>query len=388
MLSEPFLRPVVVIGGGVVGLSVAREFALRGARRIIVLEKDAVGSLASGAATCASLGVLSAPTSAKSPLNRLQALGHRSYKDFAHSLLEETGIDIGYRVPGALHLETELPRPSTRGKLERSYHEAGVSCRWIDGKKLREVAPAISERFCVARYLPDEAVVHPPKLVHALKASCEKLGVEVREGIGRVKVLGSDDPRAELESGEVFSGAVMILTAGAWSSGVLGEELSVRPQVEPIRGQAMEVRFAGATCPNLHFRPESLDKDYHLVPKGNGAAWIGATVEEAGFEARVTPEGIETLFRVAREVLPELKDGDLVRAWAGLRPRAQRRGGPFLGKLPGARDVWVACGHYRGGILIGPVTARLLAAEIAGDEETFRAAGFDRETWAAFRPDR
>jgi glycine oxidase len=379
----------VVIGGGVVGLSIARELALLGAQEVTVLERDTVGSLVGrGAATCASLGVLSLPVSLKTPLHRLQALGHRGYKDFARTLLEETGIDIGYRAQGGLRLQAEVPRESTRTRLERSCREPGVSCRWISGTELRDMAPAISDRFPAALYFPDEAVVHPPQLVKALKASCEKHRVEVRERAGEVRVLNGEEPRVELQDGEAISGRIIVLAAGAWSTNVLGEGFPLRPPVEPILGQAMEVRLPYSGGPNLHFKPQGLDKDYHLVPKGDGTAWVGATVEEAGFRARVTRDGSETLLRVARELLPGLAEGDLVRVWAGLRPRAQRRGGPFLGRLPGARDVWVATGHYRGGILIGPASARLLAAEIAGDEAATRAAGFDRESWAAFRVDR
>ena len=387
-MPEPLSRPVVVLGGGILGLSVARELKLLGAQKVTVLERDAVGSVARGAATCASLGVLSIPTSLKTPLNRLQALGHRAYRDLAGALRGETGMDVGYRVQGALRLEAELPRESTRVKLERSYREAGVSCRWLVGNELRDMAPSISERFRAALYLPEEAIVHPPLLVKGLQASCEKHGVEVRERTGDVRIRGVEGPRVELEGGEVFTGRTIVLAAGAWSTAVLSEEFPIRPPVEPVLGQAMEVRLPFSEGPNLHFLPQGLDKEYHLVPKGDGIAWVGATVEEAGFDARVTREGLGRLLLAAKEVLPNIEEGDVVRAWAGLRPRAQRRGGPFLGRLPGARDVWVAAGHYRGGILIGPITTKLLAAEIVGDEGAIRAAGFDGESWAAFRVDR
>jgi glycine oxidase len=157
--------------------------------------------------------------------------------------------------------------------------------------------------------------------------------------------------------------------------------------VRPILGQALEVRSPWSEGPSLRFPSERLGRDYHVVARGGGAAWIGSTVEDAGFEARVTDAGIAELLEAATEVLsrPPGK-GDVVRAWAGLRPKAMRPGGPFLGRIPGAENAWVAAGHYRSGMLLGPLSARLLVHAIHGDQEALRREGFDPESLQAFAP--
>jgi glycine/D-amino acid oxidase-like deaminating enzyme len=150
----------------------------------------------------------------------------------------------------------------------------------------------------------------------------------------------------------------------------------------------MEARMEVGAGPNLRFRPPGREKDYHVISKGDGTIWVGSTVEEVGFNTDVTGAGLEELLDAARHVYPEVQGSHVVDQWAGLRPQALRRGGPFLGRLPGAAGVWVHCGHYRSGVLLCPLTARLLAYEIMRDEEALEKEGFDRAGLEAFRVDR
>ncbi len=393
-MSVPNLQEFVVLGGGVLGLSVARELAARGAHATLVERDVPEQGQASrgGAATRASLGVLTAPTSGKSPFKRLQGLGHRTYPALARTLLEETGIDIGYRVTGSLHLKPALPTAVTRSKVERIYREAGLEARWVQGEDLRVLAPGLLDGtaacFPIALHVRDEAIVHPPALASALRASCERRGVVIREGVGEARLRGSEHSEVELPGGEVLSSAGVILTAGSWSRLALAASGFQGLAVRPIRGQAIEVSFPYPECPNLRFEPPAARKEYHIVSKGSGRAWIGSTVEDAGFDAGVTKSGVEELLLAARYVLPGIGEKDVVRAWAGLRPQALRVGGPFLGRLPGCREVWVACGHYRSGILTGPASASLLVREIFGEEIPVAETGLDRQSLQVFRLDR
>jgi glycine oxidase len=138
----------------------------------------------------------------------------------------------------------------------------------------------------------------------------------------------------------------------------------------------------------LKFRPPGKEKDYHVLAKGGGVVWVGSTVEDVGFDADVTEAGTRELLEAARVIFPEAGERDVIRAWAGLRPQALKRGGPFVGPLPGHEGVWVHCGHYRSGILLSPLTARLLAAQMAGDADAIRREGFQPEDLGAFRVDR
>lgn len=356
-----------MIGGGVVGLSVARELASRGVRVTLVEREAARPEARGGAATWASMGVLTAPTAGKSSLQRLQSLGHRTYPALARALEDETGIDVGYRVPGSLHLKSELPPSPVRAKLERRYHGAGLSARWIDEEELRGRYPAIAGRFRAALHVEEEALVNPRALGSALRSSCERRGVVFREGAGEARVHGTHVSEVHLEDGERISGAVVIVTAGAWSRRVLaggdGPELPVRP----IRGQVVEVASTWPEGPNLRYESAALRREYHIVARESGLAWIGSTVEDVGFDPSVTEAGIEELFTAAREVFPEIERGRLTRAFSGLRPQALRPGGPFVGRLPGRADIWVDTGHYRSGILTGPASAVLLVEEMLGE---------------------
>jgi glycine oxidase len=261
-----------------------------------------------------------------------------------------------------------------------------VAARWIDGDELRRLAPVVSDEIQTALHIPGEAVVEPSALSRALRASLLVLGVEVRDEEA-VRVHLDGDPLVELAGGDRVTGSIVIVAAGAWAPEVVGAGVAQVVPVRPIRGQAVEVRSAWSEGPSLRFPSERLGRDYHVVARGGGAAWIGSTVEDVGFEASVTESGIAELLEAASEVLsrPPTRS-DVVRAWTGLRPKAMRPGGPFLGRIPGAENAWVAAGHYRSGMLLGPLSARLLVHALHGDEDALRREGFDPESFRTFAP--
>ena len=372
------------------GLSVARELAQRQVK-VTLIEKGPISADAHGPATWASLGVLSAPTSGRSPFQRLQAYGHRSYPALANELLGETGIDIGYSVRGSLHLKEALPAAAARSKTEKLYRDAGLEAKWLDASELRAMEPGLFGReaahFQAGFHIASEAIVHPPDLARALKASCELRGVKLRENSGEASLTGNEDGVVALGR-ERIVGAGNVLTTGSWSRlASMSSRFSGIP-VRPVRGQAIAIPFDHPSCANLRFESPVLRREYHIIAKGGGTAWVGSTVEDAGFEPAITQAGLAELIEAARLVLPELGKKDILRAWAGLRPQALRPGGPFLGKVPGWRNVWVASGHYRSGILTGPVSAKLLAKEILGEEISEAESGLDRQAMQAFRVER
>lgn len=373
-------HPFVVIGGGIMGLSIARELAGRGAH-VTVIERERQGGFRPGQATRASLGVLGAPHGTTSPMHRLTALAHGAYSRLAADLVRETGVDPGYRQSGSLRLLERVVSPEARARREKAFMESGVAVRWLEAEEIRSLVPGVSSRFANALEIPAEAIVHPVDLSRALRASCEKRGVRFVDDSGAARLSPAGD--VELEKGDVLRGATAVVAAGAWSTGVAG---AGAPEVRPVRGQAMEIRLAW-TGPNLRFAGPVPGFEYHIVGQ-KGAAWLGSTVEDAGFDPDVTEEGVAELLAAGRQVLPDLGKADIVRTWVGLRPQARRPGGPFLGRLPGQSRAWIASGHYRSGILLGPMSARLLVDDMAEDEEAMRADGMDPETWKAFSPER
>ena len=363
-----------------VGLCVARELAGRGAE-VTVVDRNGGEASRPGQATRASLGVLGAPHGTRTPLHRLTALAHGGYARFAEDLERETGIGTGFRASGSLRLLEHAVSPEARERREKAFKESAVAVHWLEGDAIRARAPGISDIFSTALEIPAEGIVHPARLLEALRASCAKRKVRLVADAGAARLSAGGD--VELEKGGVLRGAEVVIAAGAWSTGAAG---AGSPEVKPIRGQAMEIRLPW-TGPNIRFSGLAPGFEYHLVGQ-EGKAWIGSTVEDAGFDPVVTKEGVAELVAAARSILPNLTESDIERTWVGLRPQARKPGGPFLGRLPGRAGAWMASGHYRSGILLGPVSARLLVHDIAGDEDALGAEGIDPDTWRAFSPSR
>lgn len=380
MLRSP--DNVTVLGAGVVGLCVARELAGRGLR-VTVLEARHAGAGASSAA----VGVLSAPTARRSAFAWLCREGYERHAVLSRELFEETRIDVGWRECGCVHLH-ESPPAGVEREIE-SWRRAGVEASVVEGKALREVVPGLGPRFRFGVALDREAQVDPARLVEALRRSCEVRGVRVVEGLGELRLrvgaaeleVAPASPAASAQASAVLAdlageGARAILLAcGAWSPDVLGD-LDPRSSplgghslaVEPIRGQALEVAHA-APRRIVHFPAGPQGAGYYLVPHGEETVWVGSTVERTGFDARTTAAGRRELLDAAREVLPGLGEDQVRRQWAGLRPKALRPGGPYVGQWPGLPSLWVACGHYRSGILAAPSTARHIAEAMCEGRE-------------------
>jgi glycine oxidase len=358
-------QAVAVVGGGIAGLSVARELAARGLE-VSVYEARRVGAGSSGAA----VGVLSAPGAGRSAFSRLCREGYEMYPELAAELRAETGIDVGYRECGSVRLVGALPE-DPEGEIER-WREAGVPARWVGRKALDALIPGLGKRFERGLEIDREAVVHPARLVEALAASCRKRGVEILEKRSGLKLFASGREAriripAEPESAASgrpapapISGVTVVLAAGCWSAEAAAKLPGKKLPVAPVRGQAIEMLYPSPKRV-VRFNAGPEGKEYFIVPRGKECFWVGSTVEEVGFDESTTHAGQEELFLAAGEVLPLLRDDMVLRVWSGLRPKALRPGGPFLGRWPGLRNLWVSTGHYRSGILLAPISARLLA---------------------------
>ncbi len=377
--------PFVVVGGGVVGLSLARELAGRGAR-VTLLERHAVGETGKGAASAASLGLLVPPNYRESPFGRLLRFACRQYGAFCREIEAETGIDPGYRVPGGLHLRRLPAREKTRERALRSYEKAGFEARWLDRETIDAKVRGVADAYSSALHLPGEALVHPPHLLAALRESCRRRGVEIETTVGDVRLELAGPVRVKKGSGAPLEGVTVVVAAGAWTTAVLGAEAAVSVPLEPVRGQALEVALDLGESPILHFDAGGRDRSYSVLPKGEGRAWVGSTVENVGFDVATSAAGVEELRGALGELFPGREATELVTAWSGMRPRAGRRGGPFLGPLPGRNDVWVACGHYKNGIVAGPLSARLVVRQLLEEPITRARDGFDPEDLRAFWP--
>ena len=367
-----FMNDVAILGGGVVGLFTARRLAREG-WRVTLFEARQLGAGASGSA----VGVLPAPRLSQSAFSRLSREGGDSYGAIAAELLEETGIDTGYRPCGCIHLRHELPSDPERELT--FWKNSGVEASWRGRDRIEELIPGYGGEEAFGLELDREAIIDPASLLAALRSSCLRLGVELVEETGRLE-LSEESGRAVLPepwSSRLGPRSRVVVTAGSWTSHAVEPLGSRRVDVGPVRGQAIELELPPPGCV-VHFALAGSGNAYYLVPKPGGRTWVGSTVEEAGYDESTTPHGLAELLVAARTILPAATEEVVSRQWAGLRPKAMRLGGPFIGRWPGIENLWIATGNFKTGIIQAPATARILCdAMIGGGEidESFALLG-------------
>ncbi|HSE62686.1 MAG TPA: glycine oxidase ThiO [Thermoanaerobaculia bacterium] len=345
------IADVAVVGGGVIGLALARELSARGLD-VVVLERGRAGEEASWAAA----GLLTAQSDAAAPsaFFRFARESRDLYPGWTEALRQETGLDSGWRPTGVL-------RCGPGATLDRFgwQVEEGMPVEVLDrAEALRRsggrIAPAVPEGL----FFPSDSVVHSRWLVAALRRSLAIRGVPVREGVAVVRFLvsGGKCVGVETSAGDV-SAAQVVDAAGAWAN---LDPTVFSVSVEPIRGQIVELEDDGPF-------PTVLESDdVYLVPRADGRILVGATVERCGFRKEVTAAGVASLLSAALLLSPSLENARVSGAWSGLRPGTPD-GMPLLGESP-LRGLYLACGHFRNGILLAPITALRLADLLTGVE--------------------
>ncbi|HYE95570.1 MAG TPA: glycine oxidase ThiO, partial [Rubricoccaceae bacterium] len=373
---------VLVVGGGVIGLGVAWRLAQRG-RRVVVFERGEAGH----GATWAAAGMLS-PTSElkfeEADLYRLGRESLRRWPDFARELEAASGQAVGYRSEGTLIVADDRDSAEALRRLFSFQREHGAPAEWLTPDVALDREPFLSPRLTAAVFSPEDHQVDNRAVVRALAHALRRAGGDLREHTPvRAVVPDEAAPAAILDDGSRVTGKVVVLAAGAWSRHVDGLE-NHAPPVRPVKGQALALRIAAPFA----LRHVVRGPDAYLVPKADGRLVVGATIEEVGFDARVTGGGVYRLLEGAVAVVPGVEELELEGVWAGLRP-ASRDHAPIMGAaaLPG---MVYATGHYRHGLLLAPVTADEVAAEVTAmrAEESGAARGETSSWLAPFSPRR
>jgi glycine oxidase len=340
---------VAVVGGGVIGLAVAWRARQRGLEVVVAEREGEVGLGASRAAA----GML-APVGEADPQERALLVHNlqsaRKWPAFAAELEDVTGLDVGYRTCGALLVARDGDEAAHVEREREQRERLGLRVERLLGSEARRREPALAPGVRLALELPDDHAVEPARVVAALAEACRRAGVQI------VCDAAVEDPRALLHERVVLAG-------GAWSGA----------PVRPVKGQALRLRDPGG--PGLCDRVLRFEGGY-LVPRGDGRYYLGATMEERGFDTAVTALGVYELLREAGEVIPGILELDIDEAFAGLRPGTPDNA-PIVGTDPADERVVWATGHFRNGILLCPLTAELVAAELAGERPDH-----------AFRPER
>lgn len=346
---------VAIVGGGVMGLAIGWRLAQAG-RRVDLFERDRVGR----GATHAAGGMLAASAEAEpgeDALTGLNRLSQSLWPDFARELVAASGVDVEMRREGILNIALtgdDLRR--LRAEFEHQRH-LGLPTRWLTAAELREREPYLAPGAGGAIFSPDDHQVENRRVAEALRVAFERAGGSIHEGaaVERVLVEGGAVHGVRV-AGTTHEAGTVVLAAGAWSGGIDGLPEPARPPVRPVKGQMLAVRMP-AEEPLL--RHVVWAPGVYLIPRLDGRLLIGATVEERGFDSRITAGGMLTLLQSAWRALPGVEELPIEETWVGFRP-GSRDDAPILGPGP-VRGLVFATGHHRNGILLMPVTADLVS---------------------------
>jgi glycine oxidase len=348
---------VVIVGGGVIGLSVAYRLA-REDLALVVFDRRELGREASWAGA----GLLPANTERlrTSPTVELRSWSAVLYPEWSAALREETGIDNGYRRTGGLDVAlTEGEERELRSSAGRWKAEGIVFERLSPGDFLR-VEPELSPDHRAAYFLPDRAQLRNPRHLKALARAAASRGVSFQtdEAVVGFETTGGHVSAVRTTAQTIPCGAV-VLAAGAWTGGLL-DGLGVRAPTPPLKGQIVLLR---SDRPLLR-RIVEHGKNY-LVPRDDGRILVGATEENAGFDTRPTPVGVRDLLTEALRLCPVLAEAEVEASWAGLRPGSLDTR-PYIGQVPGFSNAYVAAGHKRAGLQLSPATAEVVTDLVLG----------------------
>src|SRR5215212_12145287 len=341
---------LVVVGAGVIGLAVAWRARCSGLTTLVV-ERARTGAGASGVAA----GMLAPVTEAdfgEEPLLGLNLAGRARWPAFAAEVAERSGLDTGYLESGALTVAADRDDAEELRRLASLQRSLGLGAQWVSGRACRELEPGLSPRVPGGIEAPGEAHANPVATMAALRAAFGAAGGELVEGTAAERI--DTTPGGTRAEGVVLADGVHVrcgavaLAAGAWSGRVAGLPAGVASPVRPVKGQILTLRSDPALGP-LASRIVRTLRCYVLSRPG-GEVVIGATMEERGFDTRVTADGVFRLLEAAREMLPGVDELELVAARAGLRP-GMPDNGPAIGRAAGIEGLVWATGHGRNGVL-------------------------------------
>lgn len=335
---------VVIVGAGIIGVSLALELRSRG-RSVTILERGEPGQEASSAAA----GMLAA-SDPETP-EALQPLARESaslYPDFVYTIESSSGMKTDFRRQGTIAL----------GEL----HTPADDYQPIFQEDLLRLEPSLASN-ALPVYLVEEASIDPVLLMQAAIKSAKRAGIEIRLGTEFREAHSSASGVQVFTSRDSSACGAVVNCCGAWSGS----------PVRPRKGQMLYVHPENPALIQRVVRAP----DTYIVPRSSGRILIGATVEDVGFDKSVEPATIQRLHKAASKYLPQLADAKITSAWAGLRPGTPDDL-PIMGRVePG---IFIASGHYRNGILLAPITAKLMADLITG-----RQPAIDLEPFSPFR---
>jgi glycine oxidase len=352
------MSEVLIIGGGVIGLAIARELHKRGVCDITVVDQAACCTEASWAA-----GGLLTPQSEANEAGeffRLCSASRDIYSEFADELLDETGVDVELDRKGTLYLAFN---DHDAAEIDARYDwqsRMGLPVERLSAAEARRAEPFVSPEIRSALYFPGDWQVDNRKLCAALRRYAELHGIRVRENTRVISITGSETGAVASTENGLLSAQTVIIATGAWTSLIEIHGKTEAAMVRPVKGQMIAYQGAKRIFDHVIYSPRG-----YLVPRRDGRMLVGATSEHAGFDRALTSDAASMLTSVATELSPSLVGQSLTDHWAGFRPFSAD-GLPVMGRLGGVDGVFIASGHYRNGILLAPITGQMIAEEVLG----------------------
>jgi glycine oxidase len=352
--GEPFLKQdtghvgksVAVVGGGIIGMSIAWRLAQRGLR-VTVYEKSLIG----GEASWAGAGMLApgGEFDADSECARLAVESRGLYPDFVAELEQASGLPIDFQETGALDLAFTVAELTALAQRRERQKALGIVSKRVSAEQIGTYWPHVRKQGLAGGYFyPGDASVNPRDIVAALRVACGKEGV--------LLVEGQEVTRLDLEANDAA-----VIAAGAWSGSISVGAGPPLPPSEPVRGHLLGYRQPQQICNTILRHGHT-----YLLQRANGLLIAGASVERVGFERGIDQKAVERLEAEAAFVMPHLGETSPAEIWNGFRPASD---GLHIGLWHSAR-VYLAYGHYRNGILLAPATAQRITREISANLQT------------------
>jgi glycine oxidase len=337
----------IIIGAGVLGCVTALALEQRG-WKVTLIDQQQSGMESSWAGGGILFPLL--PWQYSEPVNRLALAGMARHAALCDRLHQETGIDPQYQRCGM-----EIVAPFNREAALQWCQEYSFSCE------------ADSERL----WLPEVAQARNPRLMQALRAMVLKRGISLIEQT-RMQPLQGEGPRIaawEDAHGQKHCADIFIVTAGAWSQGLLGKH-ALHLNMKPMRGQMLLYQLPPGTLPHIQYC-----EDFYLIPRIDGHILAGSTVEDVGFDKSTPAESAALLAAKAARLQPVLATSPIIKHWSGLRPGSPENI-PVIDRHPQFDNCYLNTGHFRYGVTMAPISAEILASQICGETSLIDASPY------------
>ncbi len=356
----PPTHDCLIVGAGVIGLSLAYELSTHGSR-VRVIDAREPGQESSWAG----VGIFPPdPARPETPYEKLQSLSTELHGHWARRLLSETDIDNEFHRCGAIYVARDAITAAELAQNVRDWQAQGIAHQRLSLAAIAKLEPrlALGSTLQDAYLLPDEYQMRNSRHLKALVAACTQRGVEITTGAAAegFAVRSGRVESVRTSQGEMTAKSFCI-TAGAWSR-MVGEHVGLNLAVKPMRGQIVLLRPESPLLERIYYEGAR-----YLVPRRDGRILVGSTVEDVGFDRRTVSHVVEWLLNFAHDVVPDLRTAQFETVWSGLRP-GNGDGFPYLGRAPHLENLYVATGHFRAGLHLAPGTAVVMSQLIRGQQ--------------------